>query len=76
MSINNSFKLSQYDGGDYLMAIAYLAAWQGPVLENDDPYGDGVSDNSLKAVKHVQEAQILPPKDFETIKKWCTNMVV
>ncbi len=69
MSINNSFKLSQYDGGDYLMAIAYLAAWQGPVLENDDPYGDGVSDNSLKAVKHVQEAQILPPKDFETIKK-------
>lgn len=69
MSINNSFKLSQYDGGDYLMAVAYLAAWQGPVLEKDDPYGDGVSDSSLKAVKHVQEVQILPSKDFETIKK-------
>ena len=69
MSISNSYNLSQYDGGDYSMAIAYLAAWQGPVLEEDDPYGDGTSDAGLTAVKHLQEAQIIPAKDFETIKK-------
>lgn len=69
MSISNSYHLSQYDGGDYSMAIAYLAAWQGPVLEEDDPYGDGISDNTLEPVKHVQEALIIPSKDFETIKK-------
>lgn len=69
MSINNSYDLSQYNGGDYCMALAYLAAWQGPVLEADDPYGDGVSDSSLVPVKHMQEAIILPSKDYETIKK-------
>ena len=51
------------------MVMAYLAGWQGPVLEPDDPYGDGVSDNSLTAVKHVQEMQILPEKDYEAIKE-------
>ena len=69
MSINNSFNISQYDGGDYLMAMAYLTAWQGPVLTANDPYGDGVSDNTLLPVKHVQEVQIIPAKDFESIKK-------
>lgn len=69
MSISNSYHLSQYDGGDYSMAIAYLSAWQGPVLEEDDPYGDGISDNTLDPVKHVQEVLIVPSKDFEAIKK-------
>ncbi len=69
MSINNSYSISQYDGGDYSMAMAYLAAWQGPVLEADDPYGDGASDDTLTAVKHVQEVQVVPSKDFEAIKK-------
>ena len=27
--------------------MAYLAGWQGPVLEAEDPYGDGISDESL-----------------------------
>ncbi|NLL93358.1 MAG: cell surface protein [Clostridiales bacterium] len=69
MSISNSFNISQYDGGDYSMAIAYLAAWQGPVYEVDDPSGDGKSDGSLRPVKHIQEVQTIPSKDFETIKK-------
>ena len=51
------------------MGMAYLAAWQGPVLEKDDPYGDGVSDDTLKAVKHVQEMQIIDGKDYEGIKE-------
>lgn len=69
MSLLNSFSREQNDGGDYTMVMAYLAGWQGPVLEKDDPYGDGVSDTSLSAVKHVQEMQILGEKDYTAIKK-------
>lgn len=69
MSINNSFHLSQNDGGEYTMSMAYLLAWQGPVLEEDDPYGDGISPDDLDPVKHVQEIQILPSKDYEKIKE-------
>ncbi|MBT9775868.1 hypothetical protein GPL15_05030 [Clostridium sp. MCC353] len=69
MSINNSFHLTQNDGGEYTMSMAYLLAWQGPVLEEDDPYGDGKSPDDLEPVKHVQEIQILPSKDYEKIKE-------
>lgn len=69
MTINNSFFGTQNDGGEYTMALAYLAAWQGPVYAADDPYGDGVSPDNLSAVKHVQEARIIAAKDFETIKE-------
>ncbi len=69
MSIQNSFSATQNDGGEYTMALAYLAAWQGPVYETDDPYGDGESPDDLSAVKHVQEVQILGHKNFEQIKE-------
>lgn len=69
MSMSNSFHANQYDGGEYTMGMAYLAAWQGPVNEADDPYGDGVTDDSLTAVKHVQEMQIIDGKDYEGIKE-------
>lgn len=69
MSLANSFNLGQEAGGDYAMSMAYLLAWQGPVLEKDDPYGDGITNKELEAVKHVQEIQIIESKDFETIKK-------
>lgn len=69
MSLANSFNLNQYEGGEYAMAIAYLTAWQGPVLERDDPYGDGKTDEELEPVVHVQGAQIIEAKDFETIKE-------
>lgn len=69
MSLRNSFGLDQNDGGEYTMSMAYLTAWQGPVLEKDDPYGDGDSPEGLTAVKHVQEIQILPSKDYEKIKE-------
>lgn len=69
MSIQNSFVLEQADGGEYTMGMAYLAAWQGPVLEQDDPYGDGKSKEDLQPVKHVQEIQLIDGKDFEKIKE-------
>ncbi len=51
------------------MGMAYLTAWQGPVYEADDPYGDGESPDGLKPVKHVQEMQVIEGKDFEKIKE-------
>lgn len=69
MSIQNSFSSELNDGGEYTMSIAYLASWQGPVLEEEDPYGDGQSPEGLKAVKHVQEVQIIEGNDFEKIKE-------
>ena len=69
MSMSNSYNVNQYDGGEYTMGMAYLAAWQGPVYEKDDPYGDGQTDSSLTAVRHVQEMQIIDGKDYEGIKE-------
>lgn len=69
MSMSNSFKVTQYDGGEYTMAMAYLAAWQGPVYEVDDPYGDGQTNKDLDAVKHVQEMRIIASKDIAAIKE-------
>ena len=48
MSLRNSFHFSQNAGGEYTMSMAYLLAWQGPVLEEEDPYGDGYSPDGLR----------------------------
>lgn len=69
MSIRNSFYLSQNDGGEYTMSMAYLLGWQGPVLESDDPYGDKLSPVGLGAVKHVQEVRVLKDKNIDKIKE-------
>lgn len=69
MSNNPSFNLKQEEGGEYTMSMAYLLSWQGPVLEEADPYGDGFSPEGLPAVKHVQEIQILPSRDLDAIKR-------
>lgn len=69
MTLCNGFNLSQKDGGEYTMGMAYLAAWKGPVFEADDPYGDDKTDPTLTAVKHVQEMQVIEGKDFEKIKE-------
>ncbi len=69
MSLNNSFNLNQYEGGSSTMSTAYLLAWQGPVLEEDDPYDDGETNPELTAVKHVQEVQMIEGKDLQKIKE-------
>ena len=69
VSLNNGFSVRQNDGGDYTMSMAYLASWRGPVLEEEDPYGDGKTEDGLKAAKHVQEIQILASKDYAAIKR-------
>ena len=69
MSHNPNFALGQKKGGEYTMSMAYLLSWLGPVTEEQDPYGDGVSPEGLLPVKHVQEIRILPENDREMIKR-------
>ena len=69
MSLCNDFSLDQNAGGEYTMAIAYMASWKGPVYESDDPYGDGETDDTLKARKHLEEAQIIESKNYTGIKE-------
>lgn len=69
ISLRNHFTKNQNDGGDYTMAMAYLAGWQGPILEKDDPYGDSISPEGAKPVKHVQEIQMIKNKDYHEIKR-------
>lgn len=69
MSLRNSFGLGQDAGGDYSISSAYLLAWQGPVAEADDPYGDGVSPDGLEPVCHVQEIWILDGHDLDAVKR-------
>lgn len=66
---NNGYSTDAKDGGDYTRAIAYLTSWRGPVLESDDPYGDGKINKNVMPAKHVQEAQIIESKNLEAIKK-------
>lgn len=66
---NPYFNYREEDGGDYTMAMAYLVSWQGPVREEDDPYGDGTSPKKLKPVKHVQQVEVLPAGDRNAIKE-------
>ncbi len=66
---NNGYNVDMLSGGEYGMAIAYMASWTGPVLEESDSYGDGKTNTEAEAVVHLQEAQILPSKDYTKIKE-------
>lgn len=70
MALKNSFTRKIDDGGEYTMSMAYLLSWQGPVLEEQDPYGDRKSPDNLLPAKHVQEIQIIKNKNIEKIKEF------
>jgi C1A family cysteine protease len=70
ISLNHGYNLTQDEGGDFQISLAYLARWSGPVYESEDPYGDRVTKTGLKAAVHVQEAIILPDKDYSAIKRY------
>lgn len=69
LNYHNHFKTGTEEGGSYIMSVAYLTSWAGPVLERDDPYDDGVSPDDLAAVCHVQEARMPESKDYQAIKQ-------
>lgn len=69
ISTQNGYTSNQQEGGAFMMSAAYLAAWKGPVTEEQDPYGDGISAVGVPAVKHVQEIQMLQERKDAKIKQ-------
>ncbi len=78
----SGFDNAGYDGGNSLMATAYLARWSGPFTEQQDGYDkadDGAhpAPSTLAVQKHVQEVDFLPartsPADNDDIKYALTN---
>ena len=69
MSLRNGFTATQADGGDYFMIMSYLADWKGPVLEEEDQYGDGFSPEGLEPALHVQEMRLLRGMGRRQIKQ-------
>ncbi len=73
------FDFYQYQGGNYIMSLAYLARWTGPVSEADDPYNATsiTSPTDIPAKKHVQNVMFLPDRyndiDNNNIKSTLTT---
>ncbi len=53
------------EGGNQFISIAYLSRWSGPVLEADDPYGDGITPSNLETKKHLQEALFITKDEIK-----------
>jgi C1A family cysteine protease len=61
----HGFDLEPCSGGDYLMSVAYLTRWSGPLTETEDPYSPlptSYSPTDLPPSKHVQNVLIIPPR--------------
>ena len=79
MLTHHGFDLGVDDGGNINMSSAYLARWEGPILEEKDPYPtimnpeNVIVRNGLKADKHLQEIIYIPKRlnylDNDDIKK-------
>ena len=69
------FDRADAEGGDRIIATAYLARWTGPVNEEDDPYDDasGVSPTDLAPEVHVQDvlflSNLMGPNEVATLKR-------
>jgi C1A family cysteine protease len=79
MRNSHGFDISSCQGGNAMMATAYLARWSGVLEESGDPYStdsrSAVSTTypNAEAVKHVQEILFIPDRssalDNENIKR-------
>lgn len=68
LTFHNPFGKRFEEGGSYIVTMAYLLSWTGPVLEETDPF-DGQSPEGQKPCLHVQEVRQSEPKDYEAIKR-------
>lgn len=65
----NPFGKTFEAGGSYVVTMAYLLSWKGPVYEERDPF-DGVLEENVESDLHVQEIRQIEPKDYDAIKKF------
>lgn len=74
MRNNHGFDYGPDDGGNRSMSTAYMARWDGPILEEDDPYDEYgyYSPTNLPIQKHLTDVIYVPsrkdPLDNELIK--------
>lgn len=78
MAMHHGFDKGPNDGGNSQMATAYLARWEGPVSEADDPYPNPpdaaniIKRDNLNIRKHIQGVDFIPdrtsPADNDDIK--------
>ncbi len=66
MVSNSLYSVSKFDGASQHLGMAYLAAWEGPILEED--YQNMTDGNTPLPAKHVQEMQMIESKNYEAIK--------
>jgi C1A family cysteine protease len=67
----HGFDWDVYDGGNHLVATAYLTRWDGPVYEEEDPYFGSAWTSSPAGLPeriHCQEVLFLP-RDTASIKQ-------
>ena len=69
LTFHNPFQKKFEEGGSYIVTMAYLLSWGGPVPELEDPF-DGYSPVGQKPCVHVQEVRQSEPKDYEAIKRF------
>ena len=62
----HGFALGPCEGGSIFMAAAYLARWDGPWQEKDDPYDYAPSSASDNVKKHVQNIILIPKRSGAT----------
>ena len=84
VALTSGFDYNPYNGGGtHIMSTAYMAR-RGPVLESDDPYGDGITPAGLQPRVRLREMDIIcddndqaVPKsqaaDITAIKSWLYN---
>jgi C1A family cysteine protease len=80
---SHGYDLLSCQGGNSMMATAYLARWSGALAESSDPYStvsksaSSVTSPNTGAVKHVQEVLFIPDRssasDNENIKRALTE---
>lgn len=78
----HGFDIRECEGGTHFMSMAYLARWAGPVNESAVPYpytpaAPTLSRANLSAVaKHVQQVDLLPPRDGFLDNTWIKQTVM
>ncbi|MCE5323614.1 lectin like domain-containing protein [bacterium] len=77
MKNNHGFDYTCCYGGNRVMAAAYLARWDGPLLETEDPYTTAcISTSGFSPKKHVQDVIFLPDRTSSTDNDAIKNAII
>jgi len=69
MVLKNAYGIGDGAGGEAAVSMSYLLSWAGPVVDDNDTYGDGRVNDLLNPVKHVQSMIFLNGSNVEELKE-------